>query len=134
MWGLLARGKVDSDPVSRQFVVGRQEQAAQLLLEGLVEVEVDERVVDVRAFGEESREDEALRRHVPRLLVEYEEEGHDGVRRPGDHEPKTDAEEHLEEEVTILNCSNGRLFLNQHDTSGWFLRRPILSFTIEVNS
>lgn len=100
MRGLLARGNVNSNSVSRQFVVGCQEQAAQLLLESFVEVEVDKRVVDVRAFGKKSREDKTLRRHVAGLFVEYEEEGHNCVRRPGNHEPKTDAEKHLEEEVT----------------------------------
>lgn len=77
-----------------------QEQAAELPPEGLVEVEVDERVVDVGAFGEEGGEHEALRSHVQVLLVENEEEGHHRVRRPGRHKTHADPEKHLEEAIT----------------------------------
>ena len=98
--GLMDRGGVDAHSVSPQPGAERDEQAAQLPLEGLVEVEVDERVVDVGALGEEGGEDEALGGHVPVLLVENEEEGHDGVRGPGDHETQAYAEKHLQEEVT----------------------------------
>lgn len=50
------------------------EQVAELLLEGFVEVEVDERVVDVGAFGKEGREHKALGGHVPVAFVEDKEE------------------------------------------------------------
>lgn len=52
------------------------------------------------AFGEEGGENKALRSHVPVLLVENEEEGHDSVRGPGNHETQANAEKHLDEEVT----------------------------------
>lgn len=97
---LMACADVDPDSVSLQLGPERDEHAAQLPLESLVEVEVDERVVDVGAFGEEGGENEALGSHVLVLLVENEEEGHDGVRGPGNHKTEADAEKHLEEEVT----------------------------------
>ncbi len=98
--GLVAHGDVDAHAIPSQLGPEREEQAAQLPLESLVEVEVDERVVDVGAFGEEGGENKTLRSHVPVPFVENEEEGHDGVRRPGDHKTQADAEKHLEEEVT----------------------------------
>ena len=98
--GLVARPHVDPHLVHPELRVDGEEQTAQLPLESLVEVEVDEGVVDVGAFGEEGREHEARGRHVPVLLVEDEEEGHHGIRGPGDHEAQADAEKHLEEETT----------------------------------
>lgn len=96
---LVYRGDMDAHSVSSQLGPQMEEQAAKLLLESLVKVEVDERVVDVGAFGEEGGEHETLWSHVLGLLVEDEEEGHDGVRRPGNHKTKADAEKHLKEEV-----------------------------------
>lgn len=98
--GLVAHGDVDAHAIPSQLGPEREEQAAKLPLKSLVEVEVDERVVDVGAFGEEGGENKALRSHVPVPFVENEEEGHNGVRRPGDHKTQADAEKHLEEEVT----------------------------------
>lgn len=99
---MVPRGVVDTDAItSRLGEKGKQ--APQLLLESLVEVEINERVVDVGAFGEERREHEALRSHVPVPFVENEEEGHDGIRRPGNHEAQADAEKHLEEESDKLD-------------------------------
>lgn len=99
--GLGLRGAAaGANSVPAQTGPDGEEQAAQLPLERLVEVEVDEGVVDVRAFGEEGRENEALGSHVPRILVEDEEEGHNGVRGPGDHETQADAEKHLEWKAT----------------------------------
>lgn len=72
----------------------------ELPLESLVEVEVDEWVVDVGAFGEEGGQHETLRSHVPVLLVENEKEGHDSVGGPGNYKTQTDAEKHLEGEAT----------------------------------
>lgn len=86
--GILAmvdRGGGHADSVPSQLWTIGEEQAAQLLLESLVEVEVDERVVDVGAFGKEGWENKTLRSHVPVLLMENEEEGHNCVRRPGNH-------------------------------------------------
>lgn len=97
--GLMARRDVDTHPVSSNLLVEWEKQAAQLLLEGFVKVKVNEGVVDVGAFGKERRENETFRSHVPVLLVENEEEGHHSVGGPGNHKTKTDAEEHLEEEV-----------------------------------
>lgn len=97
---LVACADVDTHSISPQLGPDREEQAADLPLKSLVEVEVDEGVVDVGAFGEEGREHKALRSHVVVLLVENEEEGHDSVRGPGNHKTKADAEKHLEEEVT----------------------------------
>lgn len=64
-----------------------------------VEVEVDERVVDVGAFSKESREHKATGGHVAVVLVEDVEEGHAGARSPGDDKTQADAEKHLREEV-----------------------------------
>lgn len=100
IWGLVARWVVGAYSISSQRGPEREEQAAKLLLKGLVKVKVDERVVDVGAFGEEGGEDKALGSHVPVLLVENEEEGHNSVRGPGNHKTQADAEKHLEEEVT----------------------------------
>lgn len=97
---LMARGNVDPNSVSSRLVVGRQKQVAELPLEGFVEVEVDEWVVDVGTLGEDGGENKTLRSHVLVLLVENEKEGHDSVGGPGDYETQTDAEEHLEAEVT----------------------------------
>lgn len=96
---LVARGDVDAHAIPPKPWQQRDEQVAELLLESFVEVEVDERVVDVGAFGEESREHEAFGSHMPVLLVENKEEGHNCVWRPCDHKAQADAEKHLEEEV-----------------------------------
>lgn len=93
-------GNVDPNSVSSQLVVGWEKQPVELPLESLVEVEVDERVVDVGAFGEEGGKHETLRSHVPVLLVENEKEGHDSVGSPGNYKTQTDAEKHLEGEAT----------------------------------
>lgn len=98
--GLMGHGHVDAHSVSSKLGANGQKQAAQLPLESLVEVEVDERVVDVGAFSEESRENKAPRSHVPVLLVEDVEEGHNSIRGPGNNKTQADAEKHLEEEVT----------------------------------
>lgn len=95
IWSLEARGNVDAYSIPPQLWPKGEKQAAQLPLESLVEVEVDERVVDVGAFGKEGRENKALGSHVPVLLMENEEEGHDSVRRPGNHKAQADAEKHL---------------------------------------
>lgn len=95
---LQARHRVDPHLVASHLGPEREEEAPQLLLESLVEVEVDEGVVDVGAFGEQGGEDKALGRHEAGLLVENEEEGDDGVRGPSDDEAHADAEKHLEEE------------------------------------
>lgn len=97
--GLMAHSDLVPHPVPSQFGAEREEKATELLLESLVEVKVDEGVVDVGAFGEEGGENKPLWSHVPVVLVENEEEGHDSVRGPGNHKTKADAEKHLEEEV-----------------------------------
>lgn len=99
--GLRDDSHVDVHSIAPEFGVEGHEEAAQLPLKGLVEVEVNERVVDVGALGEESRENETLRSHVPVIPVENEQEGNGGVRRPGDHEAQADAEEHLKTEKHI---------------------------------
>lgn len=102
VWGLMGHGHVDANSVSPELRAQGQKQAAKLPLESLVEVEVDERVVDVGAFGEESGENKALGSHVPMLLVENVEEGHNSIWSPGDDKTQADAEKHLEEEVTVF--------------------------------
>lgn len=97
IWGLVASGNVDPYPIPSQPWPESDKQAAELLLESLVEVEVDEWVVDVGALGEEGWEYKAFRSHVPVFLVENKEEGHNGVRDPGNHKAQADAEKHLRE-------------------------------------
>lgn len=87
---------MDAHSISSQPGPESDEQAAELLLESLVEVEVDEGVVDVGAFGEECGEHKAFGSHVPVVFVENEEEGHNGVRSPGNHKTQADAKKHLE--------------------------------------
>lgn len=95
----MARSGMDADPIDSHFGKERGQQGFELLLEGLVEVEVNKRVVDVGTFGKEGGENKALGSHVVVLLVEYEEEGHNGIRRPGDDKAQTYAEKHLGEEM-----------------------------------
>lgn len=102
IWALVAHGDVDSHSISSQLGAERVEHAAKLLPKSLVKVEVDERVVDMGAFGEEGGENKALRSHVPAIFVENEEEGHDSVWCPGNHKTQADAEKHLEEESNRL--------------------------------
>lgn len=74
------------------------EQLAELLPKMLVEVEIDEGVVDVGALGKDGREHEAPGGHVL-VPFENEEQVHDGIREPGDHEAQADAGKHLEEDA-----------------------------------
>lgn len=97
---LVARGDVNAHAIPPEPRPQRDEQVAKLLLEGLVEVEVDEGVVDVGAFSEEGREHKAFGSHIPVLFVENKEKGHNCVRRPCNHKAQADAEKHLEEEVS----------------------------------
>lgn len=75
------------------------EQLAELLTKILVEVEVDEGVVDVGDLGKDGGEHEDPGGHVLVLFVEKQEEGHTGIREPGEHEAQADAEKHLEEDA-----------------------------------
>lgn len=99
IWGLVSSSSVDPYSIPSQPWPESDKQAAELLLESLVEVEVYEWVVDVGALGEEGWEYKAFGSHVPGLIVENKEEGHNGVWCPGDHKTQTDAEKHLGEEV-----------------------------------
>lgn len=93
--GLMGHSHVVPNSVSPKLRAEGQKKAAQLPLESLVEVEVDERVVDVGAFGKQRGENKALRSHVPVLLVENVEEGHNSIGGPGNHKTQADAEKHL---------------------------------------
>lgn len=99
--GLVGRRGVNAHPIAPYPGPHCHDQVPELLLESFVEVEVDEGVVDVGAFGKEGREHKALGGHVPVALVEDEEERHDGVRSPGDHEAEADPEKHLWEEDVV---------------------------------
>lgn len=79
------------------------EQAAELLLKILVEVEIDEGLVDVGGLGKEGSKQEACGGHV---LVPFdkEEEGHNGRGEPGDHEAQGDEAKHLEEDEKKSAC------------------------------
>lgn len=72
--GLVGHGDVNAHAIAPRPRPHRHEQVAELLLERFVEVEVDEGVVDVGAFGKEGREHEALGGHVPVAFVEDKEE------------------------------------------------------------
>lgn len=103
--GLMGRGHVIANSVSPELGAEGQKQAAHLSLESLVEVEVDERVVDMGAFGKESGKNKALGSHVSMILVENEEEGHNSIRGPGNHKTQADAEKHLQDEERNYNES-----------------------------
>lgn len=96
---LLANGEADAHSVFPPLVPEIAEQVLELLLKGLVEVEVDEGVVDVGTLGKEGGKHEDSGGHVVFPFVENEEEGHDCIRGPGDHKTQADAEKHLEEDV-----------------------------------
>lgn len=75
------------------------EELAELFPKLAIKVKIDEGVVDVGALGKDGGEHEAPGGHVVVPFVENEEEGHDGIREPGDHEAQADAEKHLEEDT-----------------------------------
>lgn len=51
------------------------------------------------ALGKEVKSHEALGGHVLLVFLENQEEGHDGIREPGEHKAQADEEKHLEEDA-----------------------------------
>lgn len=71
--GLIGWREVNAHTIDQCSRPHYHEQVAELPLESFVEVKVDKRVVDVGAFGKESREHKALGGHVPVAVVEDKE-------------------------------------------------------------